>query len=230
MPDTDLDLLSAVSHEMRGPLSTVLGIALTLERAGPRLSERETAELLARLIGGARKLEGLLDDLLDLDRLRRGAFVPARTPTNLADLVAGMVAETGIAAERPVQVDADPLVVDVDPVHVERIVENLLSNARRHTPPGTPVWVGVHRGADDGGDGVRITVADAGPGVPRELAEDIFRPFRQAETGGSSQGVGVGLALVARFAEVNGGRAWVEGRRGGGAAFNVWLPGPARPA
>jgi signal transduction histidine kinase len=228
MPDTDLDLdlLSTVSHEMRGPLSTVLGIALTLERAGANLSRNETADLLARLVGSARKLEGLLNDLLDLDRLRRGAFLPNREPTNVADLVAGMVADTGIGADRQVEVDAEPLVVDVDPVQYERIVENLLSNAVRHTPAGTPVWVRVCRD----GDGVLLTVADAGPGVPHELAQEIFQPFQQADTGGSPQGIGVGLALVARFAEAHGGRAWVQDRPGGGAAFSVWVPGPARPA
>jgi two-component system sensor histidine kinase KdpD len=228
MPDTDLDLdlLSAVSHEMRARVTTVLGIALTLERAGSRLTGGETAELLSRLVGGARKLEELLNDLLDLDRLRRGAFLPERVPTNLADLVAGMVADTGIAAERPVEVDAEPLLVDLDPVQFERIVENLLSNAVRHTPPGTPVWVGVHRD----GDGVLLTVADAGPGVPRRLARAIFQPFQQADTSGSREGIGVGLALVARLAEVHGGRAWVADRPGGGAAFNVWVPGPVKPA
>src|SRR5574341_744763 len=118
MPDTDLDLdlLSTVSHEMRGPLSTVLGIALTLERAGTSLSPNETAELLARLVGSARKLEGLLNDLLDLDRLRRGAYLPSREPTNVAELVADMVADIGIGRDRRVEGDLDPLVVDVDPV------------------------------------------------------------------------------------------------------------------
>jgi two-component system sensor histidine kinase KdpD len=224
--DLDLDLLSAVSHEMRAPLSTLLGIALTLERAGGRLSRVETADLVSRLVGSARKLEGILNDLLDLDRLRQGAFVPERAPTDLAELVGRMIADTGIAAGRPVEVDAERLSVEVDPVQFERIVENLLSNAARHTPPGTPVWVGVHRD----GDGVRLTVADAGPGVPHELAEDIFEPFQQADTSGSGQGIGVGLALVARFAAIHGGRAWVEDRQGGGAAFNVWVPGPVKPA
>jgi two-component system sensor histidine kinase KdpD len=226
MNDPELEALSAVSHEMRASLSTVLGIALTLERAGSRLSEAERAELLGRLVGGARKLEALVNDLLDLDRLRRGVFTPARSPTNLPELVASAVADSGVGDARRVEVEVEPLLVEVDPVQVDRILENLLSNAARHTPPGTPVWVRVRRD----GDGVLFTVDDAGPGVDPAMARDIFQPFQQADTRGSQQGVGVGLALVARFAELHGGRAWVQDREGGGASFRVWLPGPVKPA
>jgi two-component system sensor histidine kinase KdpD len=226
MDDPELEALSAVSHEMRASLSTVLGIALTLERAGSRLSEAERADLLGRLIGSARKLETLVNDLLDLDRLRRGVFTPARSPTNLPELVASAIDDSGVGDARHVEVEVEPLLVEVDPVQVDRILENLLSNAARHTPPGTPVWVRVRRD----GDGVLFMVDDAGPGVDPARARDIFQPFQQADTRGSQHGVGVGLALVARFAELHGGRAWVQDREGGGASFRVWLPGPVKPA
>jgi two-component system, OmpR family, sensor histidine kinase KdpD len=226
MDAPELEALSAVSHEMRASLSSVLGIALTLERAGSMLSEAERAELLSRLIGSARKLETLVNDLLDLDRLRRGVFTPARAPTNLAEAVASAVADTGVGNGRRLEVEVEPLLLEVDPVQLDRILENLLSNAVRHTPPGTPVWVRARRD----GDGVLLTVEDAGPGVEPALAQEIFQPFQQADTRGSQYGVGVGLALVARFAELHGGRAWVEDREGGGASFRVWLPGPAKAA
>jgi two-component system, OmpR family, sensor histidine kinase KdpD len=226
MDASELEALSAVSHEMRASLSTVLGIALTLERAGSRLSEAERADLLGRLIGSARKLETLVNDLLDLDRLRRGVFTPARSPTNLPELVASAIDDSGVGDARHVEVEVEPLLVEVDPVQVDRILENLLSNAARHTPPGTPVWVRVRRD----GDGVLFMVDDAGPGVDPARARDIFQPFQQADTHGSQHGVGVGLALVARFAELHGGRAWVQDREGGGASFRVWLPGPVKPA
>jgi signal transduction histidine kinase len=110
----------------------------------------------------------------------------------------------------------------VDAAKVERIVENLLANTARHTNEEAGIWVRV---APEG-DGVMIAVEDGGAGVPDDLKEAIFEPFRQGpQRSHHSPGVGVGLSLVARFAELHGGRAWVEDRPGGGAAFRVFLPG-----
>jgi len=99
------------------------------------------------------------------------------------------------------------------------VVSELVTNALRHTPPGTPVW--IRAGAV--GPDLELVVEDAGPGVPPELAGTIFEPFRQGAPG-VAPGVGIGLSLVARFAQLHGGRAWVEERPGGGAAFHVLLP------
>jgi two-component system sensor histidine kinase MtrB len=119
------------------------------------------------------------------------------------------------------------LVAWVDSAKVERVVENLLANAGRHTTPDTPVWVTVTRRDD----GVLLAVEDAGTGVPQELRAALFEPFRQGpEVAAHAPGVGIGLSLVARFAELHGGRAWVQDRPGGGASFQVLLPDPADPA
>jgi PAS domain S-box-containing protein len=121
----------------------------------------------------------------------------------------------------------EPVVARVDPAKVERVVENLLTNAGRHTTPDTPVWVTVTRQDD----GVLLAVEDAGAGVPQELRVALFEPFRQGpEAAPHAPGVGIGLSLVARFAELHGGRAWVQDRPGGGASFQVLLPDPADPA
>jgi PAS domain S-box-containing protein len=122
---------------------------------------------------------------------------------------------------------AVPVVAWVDSAKVERVVENLLANAGRHTTPDTPVWVKLAR--RDGG--VLLAVEDAGGGVPRELRATLFEPFRR-EPGAAAHapGVGIGLSLVARFAELHGGRAWVQDRPGGGASFRVLLPDAAEPA
>ena len=214
--------LDAVSHELRTPLAAVLGIALTLGRPEIDLSEPEARDLINRLQTNARKLERLLSDLLDLDRLVRGIVEPNRRPTDVGALVRGVVDAAELPGDHEITVQANPLVLPVDAAKVERIVENLLANAARHAPDATGIWVSAK--ASDGG--VLITVEDNGPGVPPELRAAVFEPFRQGpDRSQHSPGVGIGLSLVARFAEIHGGRAWVEDRAGGGASFRVFLPG-----
>jgi signal transduction histidine kinase len=132
-----------------------------------------------------------------------------------------MLRESDLITEREILLEAGEVVANVDAAKVERIVENLIANAVRHTPGASPVWVRVSR--HEGG--VLIVVEDDGPGVPDELKAAVFEPFRQGNgLPNPSPGVGVGLSLVARFAELHGGRAWVEDRPGGGASFRVHLP------
>jgi PAS domain S-box-containing protein len=214
--------LSAVSHELRTPLAAIVGIALTLQRARSSLAEDDGADLVDRLAANAGKLDRLLSDLLDLDRLNRGIVTPKLRLTDLAALVTRIGTEWQDPG-RPLKLAVEPVVAQVDPAKVERIVENLLANAARHTPPDTPVWVRVARQDQ----GVLIAVEDAGGGVPPQLRATLFEPFRQGpEVPTHAPGVGIGLTLVARFAELHGGRAWVQERPGGGSSFRVLLPDP----
>jgi PAS domain S-box-containing protein len=215
--------LQAVSHDLRTPLTSVLGIAATLDRGHRLLPAGEVGDLLGRLAGNARKLGRLLTNLLDLERLTQGTLAPDRRPVDLAEVVSRIVTDAGpeLLGGRPLSVETAPVLVAVDPPKVERIVENLLANAARHTPAGTPVWVRVQ--AADGG--ALVVVEDAGPGVPAEVRQVIFQPFRQGPTiTAYAPGSGIGLALVAHFAGMHGGRAWVQERPGGGASFQVFLP------
>jgi two-component system sensor histidine kinase KdpD len=210
---------------MRTPLASVLGIALTLERSRKALLTDEVDDLLGRLSANARRLDRILGGLLDLDRLARGIVEPRRERIDLGELVATVVEQTraDLLGDHPLHVHVSEVKIAVDPPKVERIIENLLVNASRHTPPGTPVWVRLDR--RDGG--ALLTVSDAGPGVPDEQRELIFQPFHRGAGGGErthAPGSGVGLALVAQFASLHGGRAWVEPRAGGGASFRVLLP------
>ncbi len=223
LDDMKNTFLEAVSHDLRTPLTSILGSALTLEQSELSLPQPDALDLVHRIASNARKLERLLSDLLDLDRLQRGIISPQRRPTDVAELVRRAVAETENLAERHVEIDVEPVIASIDAAKVERILENLLSNALRHTPPEAHVWVRA-RGMDGG---LLIVVDDDGPGVPEDLHEEVFQPFRQApgSSSGHSPGVGVGLSLVRRFAELHAGRAWLEAREGGGASFKVFLPG-----
>lgn len=213
--------LAAVSHELRTPLTAVIGFSQTLQRSPDALGAAERAEIIDRLAANAAKLERLLGDLLDLDRLQRGIFEPVRRRTDVTSLVERVVGEFDFEPRRRVVVLAEPLQADIDAPKVERIVENLLSNAVRHTRDDTTIW--VRASGSDGG--IEIAVEDAGRGVPADLRAAIFEPFhRGPHVAGHAPGVGIGLSLVARFAELHGGRAWVEERDGGGASFRVWLP------
>jgi PAS domain S-box-containing protein len=218
--------LQAVSHDLRTPLASVLGIAVTLQRHQGELEAGDAADLLGRLSRSARKMDRLLNDLLDLDRLAQPNVAPEREWVDVGELVGRVVkdASAELLEHRPVRVEVCPLRLEVDAPKVERIVENLLANAARHTPAGTPVWVRVR----PRGGGALLMVEDAGPGVPVGLREMIFEPFRQGPRPAShAPGLGVGLALVRVFAQLHGGSAWVEDRPGGrGASFQVHLPHP----
>ena len=212
--------LSAVSHELRTPLAAILGYAVTLQEVDASLTDDERHEVIDRLAVNARKLHRLLEDLLDLDRLARGIVDPRRQAVDVSSLALGALAEVDLGG-REVETDVPSLVADLDGPKVERIIENLLVNAAKHSPPGTPIRMVVRPEAD----GVLIAVEDRGPGVPDTLKEDVFQPFvRGPERPAHSPGAGIGLSLVARFAELHGGRAWIEDRPGGGASFRVFLP------
>jgi signal transduction histidine kinase len=218
--------LNAVSHELRTPLAAVIGSAKTMERMGADLSDEEQRHMLRAITRNAEKLQRMLSDLLDLDRMARGVLRAHRTPEELASLVRRVAEDPEVIHDRSVEMEAHQMVLPVDPPKVERIVENLLANAVKYSPPGTPIMVRLLRVTD----GAELVVEDHGPGVPDELREQIFEPFRQGPNAQThAPGVGIGLSLVARFAEMHGGRAWFEPRVGGGSSFHVLLRDPTAP-
>jgi PAS domain S-box-containing protein len=223
LDDMKNTFLQAVSHDLRTPLAAVLGSALTLDREDIDLSDVEAKDLIHRMALNAQKLQRLINDLLDLDRLSRGLLEPNRTEHDVTALIRLVVESSALLADRNISVEGGPVFARIDGPKVERIVENLLVNAARHTPEGSQTWV---RLAPEEGGGVLISVEDDGPGVRPELRQAIFGAFERGPSSSAhAPGSGVGLTLVARFAELHGGRAWVEERVGGGASFNVLLPG-----
>src|SRR5438874_7391805 len=214
--------VSAVSHELRTPVSVVLGGARTLQQGLRTLPIEEQRQLVDAVVDRATRLSEVLKDVLDFERLLAGVVPLSRERTDVAGLVTALVDRLQASASgHPLLTVVEPTVANVKASMVERIVEILVTNALRHTPAGTPVWVGAAQ--QDGG--ALLTVEDQGPGVDQRMREAIFDPFRHgASPSQHDPGVGIGLTLAAQLAALHGGSAWVEDRKGGGAAFRVFLP------
>lgn len=214
--------VTAVSHELRTPLTVVLGMAEALHRHEGELDPDRRRGLQARLLHSARRLAALLEDLLDLSRDPAGGEAIAREPHDLAVLV-GDAREEIDASDHPIALDLVAVEVLVEPTRIRRAIVNLLRNAVVHTPPGTPVEVGI-RLRDDV---VRLVIADAGPGIPDGRKERIFARFEQGpEVPRHQPGTGIGLSLVREFVRLHGGSTWVQDTPGGGATFVLELPRP----
>jgi signal transduction histidine kinase len=162
-------------------------------------------------------MEALLSDILDSDPMQ--PVDSRRQECNVGEVVSRVLAEADLGGDHPLEVDIANVTANINPVHLERIVVNLLNNARQHLPGGVPIWVKVQ--PQD--HGLTIVVEDGGAGVPTEISQTIFEPFRRGPTADTA-GLGLGLSLVSRFAELYGGRAWQQERKGGGASFRVFLP------
>ena len=167
--------LQAVSHDLgrRSPRSWAWPSpwsATTCE-----LEADDARDLARRIAENARKLDRLVADLLDMDRLARGIVSPKLESVDVGEVVRRVVAGADLIDASLLTIDIDRVVIPVDAPKVERIVENLLANTARHTPSNARVWVSVR--AHDGG--VLIKVEDDGVGVPAEIRETIFEPFRQ---------------------------------------------------
>jgi two-component system, OmpR family, sensor histidine kinase KdpD len=221
----DLDRLGVLLHDLQTPLAAILGLAITLEREDVALKPDEAKDLVSRIADNARRLDRMVADLLDLNRMARGVVELTFVPSDIAELAARVVEETDVIEDRTVIVEGESVTANVDPARVERIVENLLSNSVRQTSPEGRIWLCVRE--QDGG--ALIVVEDEGPEVPSAVRETMFQPFGgRRDRDEFVPTSGIGLALAAGIAELHGGRAWVEDRDGGGASFRVWLP-DARP-
>ncbi len=210
-------LLLAASHELNTPIAAVAGLADLLVRH-PDLPGGDIRKMADGLASTAAELRAILTNLLDSERVIGGYVAARRRPFDLATLVAERARSLN-GADRAIVPPADETIVELDPELTARIVDNLLSNALRHTPKGTEVRVGLSRRDD----GVLLAVDDSGPGIPDAEKEAVFEPF-QRRAKSTVGGLGLGLFVVRKFAEIQGGRAWVEDAPGGGAAFRVLLP------
>jgi two-component system OmpR family sensor kinase len=210
------------SHELRTPLTALRGYA-DLYRAGGLDERAALDQAMARIGGEARRMTGLVEDMLLLARLDQGR--PLRTEqVNFSELVTDSVADArALDPHRPVTVAVEPgVIVHGDEDRLRQVVGNLLANVRVHTPPATPVEISL--GTSD--DACVLSVADHGPGVPAPQRELIFDRFYRADAGRSRDrgGSGLGLSNVAAIVAAHGGTIEHCDTPGGGATFKVQLP------
>lgn len=210
-------IIQSVSHDFRTPLATMTAALGGLSSGEVELSSAERAELFEALGHELARLTRLVENLLDLSRLQAGAAVPHRELWDVGELVLLALDEAGHdGVTMRVADDLPP--VRVDAVHVQRILVNLIDNARKFSPGGSPVTVSARR--QDGG--IVVEVADRGVGIRAEEAGALVEPFERGEE--VVRGAGLGLAIAHGFAAANGGSLTLVPRDGGGTLARVVLP------
>ncbi len=224
------DFLSAINHEMRAPLTAILGFTdfLLREQAGPLTAHQR--EYLGDVRSSGERILNLVENLLKAARLEEGEILPQCAVVRIADVVAQTTATVRPAAmEKTIalssRIPADLPDTWADPSMVERILINLLSNAVKFTPPGGAVWIDA-RPRDNEPEMIEVSVSDTGVGIDPKQVDQIFKRYHQLNTpgGGQRSGTGLGLYIVKGLVELHGGRVWVESALGEGSKFAFTLP------
>ncbi|MBR8335758.1 sensor histidine kinase KdpD [Burkholderia ambifaria] len=239
-------LLSAISHDLRTPLTTIVGFSSMLANAraaaphtpaAERSAQRE-GELVDAIHDEALRMTGIVTNLLDMARLQAGSVQLKREWSLLEETVgAALAACKRVLEHHPARVSlpADLPLLQMDAVLMERLLTNLFENAAKYTPADTPIDIGAARVTDDGRPFVRVHVDDHGPGLPSGMETRIFDKFTRGEKESATPGIGLGLAICRAIVEAHGGRIGALNRTGPdgrvtGARFWFTLPVDTPPA
>ncbi|MFJ1214499.1 DUF4118 domain-containing protein [Burkholderia pyrrocinia] len=241
-------LLSAISHDLRTPLTTIVGFSSMLANgraaaqggdaaAAERFAQRE-GELVDAIHDEALRMTGIVTNLLDMARLQAGSLQLKRQWSLLEETVgAALAACKRVLARHPARValPADLPLLQMDAVLMERLFTNLFENAAKYTPPDTPIDIGAERVTDDGLPFVRVHVDDHGPGLPTGMETRIFDKFTRGEKESATPGIGLGLAICRAIVEAHGGKIGALNRTAPdghvtGARFWFTLPVETPPA
>ncbi|MCM6776476.1 PAS domain-containing sensor histidine kinase [Nocardia sp. CDC159] len=223
-PDVDRArsaLLTAMGHDLRTPLAAALAAVDGLAGTDVHPSEDQRRDLLDVASVSLRKLDGLVENLMELSKLRAGMLPIAARPVEVVDMVESTIADLGpaaVAVQTRVAAALPPVVVD--PALLDRALNHLLRNALRFAPGDSGVLVT----ANACGDAVQIRVIDHGPGIPMAQRERVFQPFQRFDDRDNRSGIGLGLALARGLVEAMGGRLVPDDTPGGGLTMIVTLP------
>lgn len=216
-------LLSAISHDFRTPLASIVGASSSLIDGGTRLTEQARLDLGRTIYEEAQRMTKLANNLLDMARLEAGSVTLNRQWCPLEEIVGGVLTRLHARLEHhpvSIKVPAELPLVHVDPVMIEQVFENLIENAVKYTPRGTEIEIG----AEAGEGGMIYWVADRGEGLPAGKEDMLFEKFYRGAKEGAQSGVGLGLTICRAIVEAHGGRIFAENRRGGGALFRFVIP------
>ena len=222
-------LLNSISHDLRTPLSSITGVLSSLKEAGTQGEEGVTmdpatqVELVDTALEEASRLNRLVANLLDMSRLEAGALHLKKEPCDLADLVGAALSHLADRLyKRPVQVNiAENLpMVSLDFVMMNQVLVNVFDNAVKYSAPGTPITVEARAQAD----GMLLSIADEGIGIPPEDLERVFNKFYRVQRPDGVSGTGLGLSICKGIVEAHDGRIWAENRADGGAVIKIVLP------
>ena len=221
-------LLSAVSHDLRTPLTTILGAAEAAQRHVP---PGGAADMLEQVRIQAQAMQRLVENLLDMARLQQGGVHLQREWLPLDEVVGSALRQMRARlGQHPVSTDvpASLPLLQLDALLMERVLVNLLDNAAKYTPAGTPLAISAR--VQDGE--LLLSVRDGGPGLPSHLpVETLFEPFTRGTAESTVSGIGLGLALVRSIVEAHGGRIEAAAARPGpGTVFTLRFPVPEQPA
>lgn len=209
------DLIAGITHDLRSPVTAVVGFAHTISQAGDLLSPAERREALETIERQSLRISHMLDDMMASARAEASDLVPdRRVAVALHDAVGDALSGAAPAQRGRLRPDVAEVLVCGDAGQLTRVVQNLVGNALEYAPSGTPVEVVVHT---EGGQGV-VHVVDHGPGLPAGL--DAFTRFGR----GDGRGTGLGLYTVKRIVELHGGSVHMSTTAGGGTTVSVRLP------
>jgi len=218
-------LFSGVTHDVKTPLAAIMA-AVTSLIDGRGFSDTERGEHLETIRQEAERLHRVVNNLLDVARLRAGALEPVKVVSAIDELMESVLQRLRpLLEERPVEIRVadDVPEVPMDVVQIDQVLTNLIENAIKFTPSGSPITLAAVGSASV----VRVTVSDRGPGIPKEDRVRIFEPFERGGT--STSGTGLGLAISNAIVVAHAGRMWVSDNPQGGAAFTFELPCGAEP-
>jgi two-component system, OmpR family, sensor histidine kinase KdpD len=221
-------LLTSLSHDLKTPLSAILGAATALRELSDKISAEERSDLVSTIIDDSERLNRFIANLLDMTKLEAGAVAANTGLHDIGEIVdAALKRASKILAQHRVEAElpSDKRLVSVDPVLLEQIVFNLLDNAAKYAPPGTTIRIRAWRE----GDSICLQILDEGPGIPADDPERIFDKFYRVQKGDHVRpGTGLGLAISRGFMEIMHGTIAAANRADRvGAAFTIRMPAPA---
>ncbi len=222
-------LLSSVSHDLRTPLASITGAASSLLEDNGTINETLTQDLLMTIHEEAERLSRLVQNLLEMTRIETGTIQIHKEWQPLEEVIGAALTRLARQLDgRSIQVHlpADLPLVPLDGVLIEQVLINILDNALKYTPPGSPIELAadVEQDAHDQPVAVVVTIADRGPGLPPGVEQGIFDKFFRIPATRVGRGAGLGLTICRAMIEAHGGRIWAANRSDVGAIFHFTLP------